>query len=59
MSFRQAEVEAVNQLFDLLAQGGDVSVLMRHNDIRHVRAKFHRMRDRIIKQNRELLSEND
>lgn len=46
-SFRKEEVEAMNQLFDILGRGGDASAVARSEPVRKVRQKFQRMRQLI------------
>lgn len=46
-SFTKPEVEGMCSLFEILARGGDVSILVRSKELQHVRTKFHRMRQSI------------
>ena len=49
-SFRYNEVAAMCQLMDILARGGDASVVSKTDQVRLVHSKFKRMKLRLDKQ---------
>jgi hypothetical protein len=42
-SFRKSEIDGMRSLLSILRRGGDVSVLLRSEDIRSIERKFNKM----------------